>query len=83
MILRMAGSKAKNGMTSCELADPPFKAAPAHFTDLEAVAAQNAANAELNVAQFALQQFATRQKRPHILQSRKLRTHGAIPTHSQ
>jgi hypothetical protein len=66
-----------------QLADPGGEPALADLAELEPEAAQDAADAELDVRQLALQQLAPDQQRPDLLRRRRLAVHRPVPAHAQ
>ena len=66
-----------------QLADPGREPALAHLADLQPEAAQDAADAQLDVQQLALQELAPDQQRPDLLGRRRLAVHRPEPAHPQ
>jgi hypothetical protein len=70
-------------MAGGELPDPGREPALADLAHLEAEAAQDAADAELDVPQLGLQQLASDQQRAHLLGIGRLAVHRPEPAHPQ
>jgi hypothetical protein len=66
-----------------ELPDPRRELRLADLADLEAEAAQDAADAEFDVPQLGLQQLAPDQERAHLLRAGRLAVHRPEPAHAQ
>ena len=66
-----------------QLADPGREPALADLADLQPEAAQDAADAQLDVQQLALQELAPDQQRPDLLRRRRLAVHRPEPAHPQ
>jgi hypothetical protein len=66
-----------------QLLDPGREPALADLAELEPEAAQQAADAQLHVAQLGLQQLAAGEQRPHLLGVGGLAVHGTVPAHPE
>src|SRR5687768_7120058 len=70
-------------MSSRDYAHPRGELTLADLADLQAEAAQQTAQAELDIAHLGLKLLASREQRPYFLGRRRLAVNGAEPAHAQ
>jgi hypothetical protein len=76
-------TRREHGMPFSKLADTPLEAPATYLANLETEAAQDAANAELDIKQLGLQQLASDKQGPYLLGADRLGMHRPIPSHAQ
>src|SRR3954471_17636887 len=77
------GAPLQRRLARAQLADPRREPPLADVAELEPEAAQDAADAEPDVHELALEQLTPDQQRPDLLRRRRLAVDGAVPAHAQ